>query len=137
MDSLPIDVVFPEPFTPTTMITKGLIAGSITSGRWQGSRMLDQAGAKCRVQGVAVRKFAARHFGAQVLQDLLCRLDADIRADQARLEFVEQLSVDLPAGEQAAEPVDERLRALRENFSRSRPKKPGLSFVSVMRGRAL
>jgi len=58
-------------------------------------------------QCVEVAEFLARHLAAQVVEDLLRGLDADVGTDQARLEFVEDGIVDLAARQQVGEVVGE------------------------------
>ena len=59
--SLPMVVVLPEPFTPTTRITKGCCAASITSGCAQGARISVTDSAQRGDQRVDVGELLARH----------------------------------------------------------------------------
>ena len=90
-------VVLPAPLTPTTRITKGRI------GRIDHERPLDRAQdrdhrlAQRREQRIDVAEFLARDAPVQIAEDARGGLDADVGADQARLEIVEDLGIDLAA----------------------------------------
>ena len=99
--SLPMVVVLPEPFTPTTRITKGCARRSIDQRLRAGREDLGDALAQRLDECVDVGELLARHALAQVAEDALRRLDADIRGDQARLELLQDGRIDLPAASPA------------------------------------
>ena len=68
---------------------------------------LEHRGTQRAEQGLQVAEFLALHALAQRAEDLLGRLDADVGRDQARLEFVEDLVVDLAARQQVGQVVGE------------------------------
>ena len=72
-----------------------------------GLQDLEHGRAQRGEQRVQVAEFLALHAAAQRAQDLLGGLDADVGGDQARLEFVEDVLVDLAAGQQVGEVVGE------------------------------
>ena len=101
--SLPMVVVLPEPFTPTTRITNGRRLASITSGRAQGARICDDARAQRADERLGIGELLARHAAAQLLEDAPARLHADVGADQPRLELIEDGRIDLAAPQQVRE----------------------------------
>ena len=98
-------VVLPEPLTPTTSSTKGLAVEleRLLRGQQDGGDGIGQR----RDELVDVVELLARHFLAQLFEDVLRGLDADVGREQARLELVEHLGVDLAAGDEIGEVVRE------------------------------
>ena len=103
--SLPMVVVLPGPFTPTTMITAG---GSATcgSGPLGGLQNFQQMLADQALQFGGIAHQVALHALADALQNLRGGLHADVGADQRVLQLVQQIGVDLLA---AAERVFQRV----------------------------
>ena len=60
-----------------------------------------------RDQRVDVVEFSARHFSAQLFEDVLRGVDADVGGQQARFEFVEYFGVDLAAGHEVGKVIGE------------------------------
>ena len=98
-------VVLPEPFTPTTSNTKGFAVSveRLLRRQQDGGDRIGQR----RDQRVDVVEFLARHFLAQLFEDLLRGVDAHVGGQQARFEFVEHLGVDLAAGHEVGEVIGE------------------------------
>ena len=94
--SLPMVVVLPEPFTPTTSSTKGLCR-EMSSGFCDGQQDGGDGIRQRRDERVDVVELLARDLLAQLVEDVLRGLDADVGGEQARLELVENLGVDLAA----------------------------------------
>ena len=105
--SLPMVVVLPEPLTPTTRITNGRCAASMRSGCAQGARISTMLARSAAIRARDVGELLARDARAQSVEDVLGRLDADVRAEQARLELLEDLRIDLAAAEQVGQIVGE------------------------------
>jgi hypothetical protein len=122
--SLPMVVVLPEPFTPTTSSTNGLCARCrAAAATAAGSR--DGVGERGD-QLVDVVEFLARDLLAQLVEDVLRGFDAHVRRQQTRLELVEDFGVDLAARHQVREVVG-KPRAGRLILARMRAKKPVLA----------
>ena len=90
-------VVLPEPFTPTTRITKGWCAAIDHQRLRAGAEDLDMRCAQGGDQGLDVGEFLARHAPAQLIENVLGGLDADIGREQPRLQLLEDCSIDLAA----------------------------------------
>src|SRR5687768_8494863 len=101
--SLPIVVVLPEPFTPTTRITYGFFDRSTASGRSTGFRIASRASASAD-SSARVRKLGALDLAVQVRQDDLRRVDPDVGGKQARLELLEQGGVDATPWQEIRDP---------------------------------
>ena len=93
--SLAIEVVLPQPFTPATMMTVGpLAAKRIGSAGWASralSCLLDRARGSRPSCTTRARKLVADLVG-----DLLRRLDAHVGLDQRLEQLVEERVVDQP-----------------------------------------
>ncbi len=90
-------VVFPEPFTPTTRITKGFRCSSITSGFAQGARISAIAPRSATISAsTSASSLRATRF-CRPGEDVLGRLDTDIGAQQPGLELLQRLRVDFSA----------------------------------------
>ena len=94
-------VVFPAPFTPTTMTTAG---GSVTrgTGRSEDSRISRRCWFDHAAQFGGIVELMAFHALPDAIQNFVRRGDADIRVDERVLEFVEKIGVDLAAGDRVA-----------------------------------
>ena len=100
---------------------EGLRAVS-SSGFCDGSRMAVIASVSAAISASTSSSSLRAHLLAQLFEDVLRGVDADVRGQQARLEFIEHFGVDLAAGHQVREvvgkprarPVDLRAHA-REN----------------------
>ena len=119
--SLPIVVVLPAPLMPTTRITNGLDArGSMISGRSTGARISTHrrrsAASSASRSPSSLRATRLRRS----LEDPLGRRHADVGGEQARLELVEDLGVDLAAGQQLGEVAGQERAAAAE----ARPQPP-------------
>ena len=85
----------PQPFTPATMITVGpLAAKRIGSAGWANSA-LSLALMCSRTSSIFTTR--ARKLVADLVDDLLGRLDAHVGLDQRFEQLVEELVVDQPA----------------------------------------
>ena len=91
--SLPMVVVLPEPFTPTTSTTAG---GSRHARRspFAGRQDFEQMLANQPFQLGGVVQLMPRHALADAVQNLLGGAHADVGGDQRELQFVEQVGVD-------------------------------------------
>src|SRR5690606_2124067 len=101
-------------------------------GRRRIERLLDpreqlgEGAVQACLEGFRVLELAAREARAQLLQDALGRVDADVREHEPGLELLQHLLVDLPAGyelrdvgaEPAAAAVQARAQPLDEAFPR-------------------
>ncbi len=79
--------------------------------------------AKRGQQRIRVAELTALDLAVQVRQEFLGRLDADVRGEQARFQFLEQRVVYLAAGDQVRDPggaaVDARPQPGEESAGRS------------------
>ena len=88
------------------------MSGSTTSGRSTGFKMSSMAVAQRAEQGLDVAELLARDAAAQILQDACGRLHAHIGGDEARLEIVQDLGIDLASdGQQILDVGGEPRRA--------------------------
>ncbi len=89
-----------------------------------GAENVDERGAQAFLQGLDILQLLTCQPLVQVRNDLLGRIDADVRHDEETLEFLERVLVDLAArrqvreivGKPAVSPVDARAQALDEAF---------------------
>ncbi len=93
--NLAIEVVLPDPFTPTTMITVGpLAANAIGCSSWaQQAREFGPDG----LENLVHLDQAAAGIRAHLLADRVRRPSAHVRADQDREQVAQEVVVDQPS----------------------------------------
>ena len=91
-------VVLPEPLTPTTRITNGLLFGSIASGRATGASARSTSSARIRLDLVGTDPLVVASARDR-LADARRRGEAEVGLDEHVLEIVERGGVELALGE--------------------------------------
>ena len=105
-------VVLPEPFTPSTSTTCGFAARASGSPARLDAREL--LGDRLAQHGAHRLGAAVRRLAPHALEQVLRRRDAEVGAEQQRLELVEQRPVEAALAEQAAEAPEQRVAGARE-----------------------
>ena len=113
-DSLPMVVVFPVPFTPTTRMTSGVPSTVLTGVALAEFRMVKQFFFQQALEFGDIFDLLAVGLLAQLPEHFLGGRAAQIGADERGLEIVERVAVDLLAE------GDDFLDALRQIFAGAR-----------------
>ena len=119
-------VVLPEPLTPTTRITNGFLAVSISSGRATGASVRSTSSASRRLTSSGSMPFVAPL--ADRLAHARRRADAEIGLQQNVFEIVERGRVELALGEDVDDAAPDRRGRARQARSDSRDSQPRLGF---------